>query len=78
MRARRRRGSGDTESSKQNGLEGSKLLEDFPGSSSGYSSEDEYLGRLFCHRGEVMGARGRAGGAVTSSRLMNRLISSQW
>ncbi|XP_049627523.1 SUN domain-containing protein 2 [Suncus etruscus] len=43
-RTRRRRGSGDTESSKQNGLGSSKLLEDFPGSSSGYSSEDEYLG----------------------------------
>lgn len=54
------------------------MLEDFPGSSSGYSSEDEYLGRLFCHRGEVMEGQGvELEGAVTSS-LVNRLISSQW
>ncbi|XP_023603642.1 SUN domain-containing protein 2 isoform X2 [Myotis lucifugus] len=44
---RRRRGTGDTESSKINGLVGAKLSEDFPGSSSGYSSEDDYVGRLF-------------------------------
>lgn len=42
---RRRRGTGDTESSKINGLVGAKLSEDFPGSSSGYSSEDDYVGR---------------------------------
>ncbi|XP_014304598.1 SUN domain-containing protein 2 isoform X1 [Myotis lucifugus] len=41
---RRRRGTGDTESSKINGLVGAKLSEDFPGSSSGYSSEDDYVG----------------------------------
>ncbi|XP_070267243.1 SUN domain-containing protein 2 isoform X2 [Myotis yumanensis] len=44
---RRRRGTGDTENSKINGLVGAKLSEDFPGSSSGYSSEDDYVGRLF-------------------------------
>ncbi|XP_054575514.1 SUN domain-containing protein 2 isoform X2 [Eptesicus fuscus] len=47
LRVRRRRGTGDTESSKINGLVGAKLSEDFPGSSSGYSSEDDYVGRLF-------------------------------
>ncbi|XP_070267241.1 SUN domain-containing protein 2 isoform X1 [Myotis yumanensis] len=41
---RRRRGTGDTENSKINGLVGAKLSEDFPGSSSGYSSEDDYVG----------------------------------
>lgn len=45
LRVRRRRGTGDTESSKINGLVGAKLSEDFPGSSSGYSSEDDYVGR---------------------------------
>lgn len=44
LRVRRRRGTGDTESSKINGLVGAKLSEDFPGSSSGYSSEDDYIG----------------------------------
>lgn len=42
---RRRRGTGDTESSKINGLVQAKLSEDFPGSSSGYSSEDDFVGR---------------------------------
>ncbi|XP_015424238.1 PREDICTED: SUN domain-containing protein 2 [Myotis davidii] len=41
---RRRRGTGDTESSKINGLVRAKLSEDFPGSSSGYSSEDDFVG----------------------------------
>nr|XP_012597196.1 SUN domain-containing protein 2 [Microcebus murinus] len=41
---RRRRGTGGTESSKVNGLAESKVSEDFLGSSSGYSSEDDYLG----------------------------------
>lgn len=43
-RGRRRRGTGDTDSSKVNGLAGTKGAEDFLGSSSGYSSEDDYLG----------------------------------
>ena len=42
---RRRRGTGGTESSKINGLAETKLSEDFLGSSSGYSSEDDYVGR---------------------------------
>lgn len=44
LRVRRRRGTGDTESSKVNGLAESKVSEDFLGSSSGYSSEDDYAG----------------------------------
>ncbi|KAF6121993.1 Sad1 and UNC84 domain containing 2 [Phyllostomus discolor] len=47
LQVRRRRGTGDTESSKINGLAETKLSEDFLGSSSGYSSEDDYAGRLF-------------------------------
>nr|XP_031527613.1 SUN domain-containing protein 2 isoform X3 [Vicugna pacos] len=47
LRVRRRRGTGGTESSKINGLQENKLSEDFLGSSSGYSSEDDYVGRLF-------------------------------
>lgn len=45
LRVRKRRGTGGTESSKINGLAETKLSEDFLGSSSGYSSEDDYLGR---------------------------------
>ncbi|KAM5332615.1 SUN domain-containing protein 2 isoform 1-T2 [Glossophaga mutica] len=44
LRVRRRRGTGGTESSKINGLAETKLSEDFLGSSSGYSSEDDYVG----------------------------------
>ncbi|XP_012493600.1 PREDICTED: SUN domain-containing protein 2 isoform X2 [Propithecus coquereli] len=44
LRVRRRRGTGGTESSKVNGLAESKVSEDFLGSSSGYSSEDDYVG----------------------------------
>ncbi|XP_004373924.1 SUN domain-containing protein 2 isoform X2 [Trichechus manatus latirostris] len=40
----RRRGTGGTESSRINGLMESKRSEDFLGSSSGYSSEDDYVG----------------------------------
>ncbi|XP_077024945.1 SUN domain-containing protein 2 [Tamandua tetradactyla] len=40
----RRRGTGGTESGKANGLMGLKVSEDFLGSSSGYSSEDDYGG----------------------------------
>ncbi|XP_032502022.1 SUN domain-containing protein 2 isoform X4 [Phocoena sinus] len=40
----RRRDTGGTESSKVNGLPENKLSEDFLGSSSGYSSEDDYVG----------------------------------
>ncbi|XP_045690879.1 SUN domain-containing protein 2 isoform X2 [Phyllostomus hastatus] len=46
LQVRRRRGTGDTESSKINGLAETKLSEDFLGSSSGYSSEDDYAGYL--------------------------------
>ncbi|KAF6340561.1 Sad1 and UNC84 domain containing 2 [Rhinolophus ferrumequinum] len=46
LRVRRRRGTGGTESSKINGLVETKLSEDFLGSSSGYSSEDDYVARL--------------------------------
>lgn len=42
---RRRRGTGGSESSKINGLAEGKASEDFLGSSSGYSSEDDYVGR---------------------------------
>lgn len=45
LRVRRRRGTGGTDSSKVNGLPENKLSEDFLGSSSGYSSEDDYVGR---------------------------------
>lgn len=41
---RRRRGTGDTESSKINGLLESKTYDTYA-SSSGYSSEDDYAGR---------------------------------
>ncbi|EHB02208.1 unc-84-like protein B [Heterocephalus glaber] len=44
LRVRRRRGTGGTESSKANGLVESKATEDFLGSSSGYSSEDDFAG----------------------------------
>lgn len=46
LRGRRRRGTGGSESSKANGLTTeSKVSEDFFGSSSGYSSEDDFAGR---------------------------------
>ncbi|XP_044796793.2 SUN domain-containing protein 2 isoform X2 [Bubalus bubalis] len=52
LRVRRRRGTGGTDSSKANGLPENKLSEDFLGSSSGYSSEDDYVGYLETdHRG---------------------------
>lgn len=41
---RRRRGTGDTESSKINGLAETKIYDTYA-SSSGYSSEDDYAGR---------------------------------
>lgn len=45
LHVRRRRGTGDSESSKTNGLAAeSKASEDFFGSSSGYSSEDDFAG----------------------------------
>lgn len=44
LRGRRRRGTGGTESSKLNGLAENKSAEDFLGSSSGYSSEDDFAG----------------------------------
>ncbi|XP_003470418.1 SUN domain-containing protein 2 isoform X2 [Cavia porcellus] len=44
LHVRRRRGTGGTESSKANGLAESKATEDFLGSSSGYSSEDDFAG----------------------------------
>ncbi|XP_012590577.1 PREDICTED: SUN domain-containing protein 2 [Condylura cristata] len=44
LRVRRRRGTGGTESSTLNGLPENKVSEDFLGSSSGYSSEDDYIG----------------------------------
>ncbi|KAG8511177.1 SUN domain-containing protein 2 [Galemys pyrenaicus] len=44
LRVRRRRGTGGTESSKLNGLAENKVSEDFLGSSSGYSSEDDFTG----------------------------------
>ncbi|KAM8942405.1 SUN domain-containing protein 2 [Lycaon pictus] len=44
LRVRRRRGTGGTESSKLNGLAEDKSSEDFLGSSSGYSSEDDFAG----------------------------------
>lgn len=44
LRVRRRRGTGGSESSKINGLAEGKASEDFLGSSSGYSSEDDYVG----------------------------------
>ncbi|XP_034499779.1 SUN domain-containing protein 2 isoform X2 [Ailuropoda melanoleuca] len=46
LRGRRRRGTGGTESSKLNGLAENKSSEDFLGSSSGYSSEDDFAGYL--------------------------------
>ncbi|KAM6161942.1 SUN domain-containing protein 2 [Erethizon dorsatum] len=46
LRVRRRRGTGGTESSKANGLAESKATEDFLGSSSGYSSEDDFAGYM--------------------------------
>lgn len=46
LRGRRRRGTGGSESSKANGLTmENKASEDFFGSSSGYSSEDDLAGR---------------------------------
>ncbi|XP_036862844.2 SUN domain-containing protein 2 isoform X2 [Manis javanica] len=44
FRVRRSRGTGGRESGKINGLPESKISEDFLGSSSGYSSEDDYVG----------------------------------
>ncbi|XP_075409689.1 SUN domain-containing protein 2 [Tenrec ecaudatus] len=44
LRVRRRRGTGGTESSKINGLTEGKGSEDFLASSSGYSSEDDFIG----------------------------------
>uniref|UniRef100_A0A8I5R991 Sad1 and UNC84 domain containing 2 n=1 Tax=Papio anubis TaxID=9555 RepID=A0A8I5R991_PAPAN len=43
LRVRRRRGTGGSESSRASGLVGRKAAEDFLGSSSGYSSEDDYM-----------------------------------
>uniref|UniRef100_A0A663MKK4 Sad1 and UNC84 domain containing 2 n=1 Tax=Athene cunicularia TaxID=194338 RepID=A0A663MKK4_ATHCN len=45
LSTRRRRGTGDTESSKINGLMESKTYDTYA-SSSGYSSEDDYAGRI--------------------------------
>ncbi|XP_032122556.1 SUN domain-containing protein 2 [Sapajus apella] len=44
LRVRKRRGTGGSESSRASGLVGGKAAEDFLGSSSGYSSEDDYVG----------------------------------
>ncbi|XP_074247446.1 SUN domain-containing protein 2 isoform X1 [Saimiri boliviensis] len=44
LRVRKRRGTGGSESSRASGLVGVKATEDFLGSSSGYSSEDDYVG----------------------------------
>ncbi|XP_053438623.1 SUN domain-containing protein 2 isoform X2 [Nycticebus coucang] len=44
LRVRRRRGTGGSESSKVNGPPDGKVSEDFLGSSSGYSSEDDFMG----------------------------------
>lgn len=61
---RRRRGTGDTESSKINGLVQAKLSEDFPGSSSGYSSEDDFVGYS---QAAQQGSGSRLRGAVSQA-----------
>ncbi|KAK2121611.1 hypothetical protein P7K49_002997 [Saguinus oedipus] len=43
LRVRKRRGTGGSESSRASGLVAGKATEDFLGSSSGYSSEDDYV-----------------------------------
>lgn len=66
LRVRRRRGTGGSESSRASGLVGRKATEDFLGSSSGYSSEDDYVGRrCFLPPEQIRGcweASGRLGG----------------
>lgn len=61
LRGRRRRGTGGSESSRANGLTAeSKVSEDFFGSSSGYSSEDDFAGRccLISSCEWILGLRG--------------------
>lgn len=60
LRVRRRRGTGGTESSQVNGLAEGKASEDFLGSSSGYSSEDDFVGRW--------GLRGKLAGDTLTAR----------
>lgn len=62
LQVRKRRGTGDTESSKMNGLPENKVSEDFLGSSSGYSSEDDYTG---CSETEQRSSGSRLGAAVS-------------
>jgi hypothetical protein len=60
LRGRRRRGTGGSESSKANGLTAeSKASEDFFGSSSGYSSEDDLAGRYCFVGSRAMGDIGQ-------------------
>nr|XP_060512306.1 SUN domain-containing protein 2 isoform X2 [Panthera onca] len=66
LRVRRRRGTGGTESSKLNGLSENKGSEDFLGSSSGYSSEDDYAGYSESdHRGSGSRLRNAASWAAS-------------
>ncbi|XP_019302442.2 SUN domain-containing protein 2 isoform X2 [Panthera pardus] len=66
LRVRRRRGTGGTESSKLNGLSENKGSEDFLGSSSGYSSEDDYAGYSETdHRGSGSRLRNAASWAAS-------------
>ncbi|KAM5288185.1 SUN domain-containing protein 2 isoform 8-T8 [Ctenodactylus gundi] len=62
LRVRRRRGTGGTESSKANGLAESRATEDFLGSSSGYSSEDDFASYTDT---EQRSSGSRLGGAVS-------------
>ncbi|XP_006890176.1 PREDICTED: SUN domain-containing protein 2 isoform X2 [Elephantulus edwardii] len=69
LRVRRRRGTGGTESSKVNGLGENKSSEDFLASSSGYSSEDDYIGYSAEQGQRSSGSRLRNAASRTGSFL---------
>ncbi|XP_062443887.1 SUN domain-containing protein 2 [Rhea pennata] len=73
MTTRRRRGTGDTESSKINGLAESKMYDTYA-SSSGYSSEDDYAGHL--HSGQSSSGSGLRSAASSVGSFLWHVASS--
>ncbi|XP_075608582.1 SUN domain-containing protein 2 isoform X2 [Balearica regulorum gibbericeps] len=76
LSTRRRRGTGDTESSKINGLLESKTYDTYA-SSSGYSSEDDYTGRLYSGQSSS-GSGLRTAASRVGSFLWQVLTSPVW
>ncbi|NXO51367.1 SUN2 protein, partial [Aramus guarauna] len=76
LSTRRRRGTGDTESSKINGLLESKTYDTYA-SSSGYSSEDDYTGHLYSGQSSS-GSGLRTAASRVGSFLWQVLTSPVW